>query len=118
MKLARSTTFSPENMFSSAMSFPSFRFRLGISNEVEARCALASLELWSALCKEGRCSFFLIFSPGAKRKQRSFQEKALRKARVQSFVYRLDGVLHADGCVGNDLVEKGFNPRDEVGARN
>jgi hypothetical protein len=36
MKLARSTTFSPENMFSSAMVFSSFRFQLAISNDGEA----------------------------------------------------------------------------------
>ncbi len=87
-------------------------------NEGQARRTLASLELWSTLRKEGRCSFFLVFGPGANREQRSFQEEALLKARIQSLIYGLDRVLHADGCVGNDLVEESFNPRDQVGARN
>jgi len=63
---------------------------------------------------------FLLSCLRSRRKSRTAKlpEEAPREARVQSFVYRLDGVLHADGCVGNDLVEKGFNPRDQVGARN
>src|SRR2546429_6671373 len=40
--------------------------------------SLVSLELWSALRKEGRCSFLLVFGPGANREQRSFQEEAPR----------------------------------------
>src|SRR6266478_1289860 len=117
MMLARSSTFSPEHMFSSGMSFLLSSSDREFQNKARSRPALASLELWSALRKEGRCSFLLVFGPGANREQRSFQEEAPREARVQSFVYRLDGVLHADGCVGNDLVEESFNPRDQVGAR-
>jgi len=40
----------------------------------------------------------------------SFQEQALREARIQSFVYRLDGILSRRGCIGNELIEKSFNP--------
>src|SRR5258705_7703358 len=122
MKLASSTTFKPEKMFSSAIKSPCRKIESGCNSTLTPDCtvsgALVPLELWSALRKKGRCSFFLVFGPGANREQRSFQEEAPREARVQSFVYRLDGVLHADGCVGNDLVEKGFNPRDQVGAWN
>src|SRR6266550_3544055 len=96
MKLARSTTFSPENMFSSGMSFLLSSSDREFQNKARTRPALASLELRSTLRKEGRCSFFLVFGPGANREQRSFQEEALREARVQPFVYRLDGVLQAD----------------------
>src|SRR6266581_5920577 len=117
MKLARSTTFSPENMFSSGMSFLLSSSDREFQNKARTRPALASLELRSTLREKGRCSFLLVFGPGANREQRSFQEEAFLKARIQSLIYGLDRVLHADGCVGNDLVEESFNPRDQVGAR-
>src|SRR6266478_4812639 len=82
MKLARSTTFSPENMFSSGMSFLLSSSDREFQNKARTRPALASLELRSTLRKEGRCSFLLVFGPGANREQRSFQEEAPREARV------------------------------------
>src|SRR5205807_317083 len=114
MKLASSTTFKPEKMFSSAIKSPCRKIESGCNATLTLDCtvsgALEPLELWSALRKKGGCSFFLVFGPGANRKKGSFQEQALREARIQSFVYGLDGVLHADWGVGDDLVEKGFNP--------
>src|SRR5882724_3950697 len=122
MKLASSTTFKPEKMFSSAIKSPCRKIESACNSTLMPDCsvsgALASPELRSALRKKSRCSFFLVFGPRANRKKGSFQEQALREARIQSFVYRLDGILHADGCVGNELVEKSFNPRDQVRARN
>src|SRR6266436_2601293 len=122
MKLASSTTFKPEKMFSSAIKSPCRKIELGCNSTLMPDCtvsgALAPLELRSALRKKCRCSFFLVFGPRANRKKGSFREQALREARIQSFVYRFDGILHADGCVGNELVEKSFNPRDQVGAWN
>src|SRR6267378_6196864 len=122
MKLASSTTFKPEKMFSSAIKSPCRKIESGCNSTLTPDCSvsgvLVPLELCSTLRKKSRCSFFLVFGPRANREQRSFQDQAFREARIQSFVYRLDGVLHTDGCVGNDPVEKRFNPCDQVGGRN
>src|SRR5258708_12536714 len=86
MKLARSTTFSPENMFSSGMSFLLSSSDREFQNKARTRPALVSLELWSALRKEGRCSFLLVFGPGANREQRRFHNEAPRDAPSQPFL--------------------------------
>src|SRR4029077_3394817 len=76
--------------------------------------ALSSLELRSTFRKKGRCSFFLVFGPGANREQRRFKVQALREARIQSPIYRLDGVLHGDWSVGDELVEYRFRSREQT----
>src|SRR5258707_4438141 len=112
MKLASSTTFKPEKMFSSAIKSPCRKIESRCNSTLTLDCtvsgALVPLELWSALRKKSRCSFFLVFGPRANREQGSFKEQALREARIQSPVYRLDGVLHADWSVGDELVEYRF----------
>src|SRR6266436_3433465 len=122
MKLASSTTFKPEKMFSSAINSPCRKIESGCNSTLTLDCtvsgALVPLELWSTLCKKGGCSFFLVFGPRANREQRSFQEKTLGEAHIQSLVYRFDGVLHADWGVGDDLVENRFRPCEQTGGRN
>src|ERR1700745_3411699 len=90
MKLARSTTFKPEKMFSSAIRSPCCKIQSGCNSTLTldgtVSGALVPLELWSTLCKKGGCSFFFVFGPRANREQRSFQEEPFREARVQSFV--------------------------------
>src|SRR6266704_6003749 len=81
-------------------------------------CALASLEHRSTLCKEGRCSFPLVFGPRANCEQRRFKEQAFREAHIQSLVYRLNGVLHADWSVGDELVEYRFRSCEQTGGWN
>src|SRR6266446_2383122 len=112
MKLASSTTLKPEKMFSSAIKSPCRKIESGCNSTFTLDCtvsgALAPLELWGTLCKKGGCSFLLVFGPRANREQQSFKEQALREARIQPLVYRLNRVLHADWCVGDELVEYRF----------
>src|SRR3954465_11536616 len=58
MKLARSTTFSPEKMLSLAISRP---FRIA----VRVGFPSPSAELWCALFEEGRRAFLLVLGRGA-----------------------------------------------------
>src|SRR5258705_12852961 len=86
MKLASSTTFKPEKMFSSAIKSPCRKIESGCNSTLPLDCtvsgALVPLELWRTLRKEGGCSFFLVFGPFANREQRSFEEEAFREARI------------------------------------
>src|SRR5271170_7715461 len=67
MKLARSTTLSPEKMLSLAM---------GVS-KVVMRISLAATELRCALFEEGRGALLLVFSSGAKAKIGRLEQQAL-----------------------------------------
>src|SRR6476659_4935229 len=75
MKLAKSTTFSPENILSVAMT------NLPHSPARERR---------RALLEKGRRAFLLVVGRGTQRKQRAFQRQTLGLARFQSFVDRLE----------------------------
>src|SRR6266436_1595486 len=120
MKLASSTTLKPEKMFSSAIKSPCRKIESGCNSTFTLDCtvsgALAPLELWGTLCKKGGCSFLLVFGPRANREQQSFKEQALREARIQPLVYRLNRVLHADWCVGDELVEYRFCSCEQTGS--
>src|SRR5258706_14031737 len=74
----------------------------------------ASLELCRALLQEGRCAFLLIFCPGGKAEERSIQPQALILARFHSLVHRFERVLDSNGCVGKNLLEDRFSPRNHV----
>src|SRR5581483_4614958 len=77
MKLAKSTTFSPEKMLSFAML---------ISPETCADSFSSTLKLRRALFEEGGRALLLVLSCGAKAEVGSFQQQALALACLHSFV--------------------------------
>src|SRR5258705_2321928 len=98
MKLAKSTTFSPEKMLSVAIiNFPHSPAR----------------ELRRALLEKGRCAFLLVVGRGAQRKKRAFHDQAFGLARLQPSVDRLDGEFHRQRGVPEDLPEDLLGARDE-----
>src|SRR5258708_23714691 len=96
MKLARSTTFKTENMFSVSIASPvmsKFRSEFRIVDAFKMRprttpvpgriChTLAALELGSTLAEKGRRAFFLFFSCGAERKEHSLDQQAFIQSRL------------------------------------
>src|SRR5690349_9676811 len=111
MKLARSTTFSPEKILSVVTLFLLSHFHPKIVGS-------ASLELWCTFRQKCRGAFFLVFRSGAHSEQRSLQQQAFRDASVQSFIDCLNGVLNAERCVCEDLIEHDFCSGDKAGIRN
>src|SRR5258708_38842421 len=81
MKLARSTTFSPEKILSLAMSCP-FQNR-------RVRAASPTVKLRCTLLEEGGGAFLLVFRCGADAKIGRFERKPLGLAGVHPFVGRL-----------------------------
>src|SRR5271169_107394 len=94
MKLARSTTLSPEKILSLAMGVS--KFVMSIS--------LAAAELGCTLFKEGGGALLLVFGSGAEPKIGRLQQQALVLARLQSLVYRGERKLHRHGSVGCDFL--------------
>src|SRR5258705_12120910 len=80
MKLARSTTFNPEKIFSVMFSVVISVFFFG----------LASLELGWAFLQERLGAFLFVFRSGAESEERSFQRQTFGLARLQSFLHLLD----------------------------
>src|ERR1700729_359910 len=61
MKLAKSTTFKPVKILSSAILISYARYTRSVAGRrVAVRC-LASAELRDSFFKEGRCAFLLVF---------------------------------------------------------
>src|SRR6476661_5235751 len=95
MKLAKSTTFSPENMLS-----------LGMFVSPGIVCGLSSpaLELRRALFKEGGRALLLVLGRGAKAEVGSLQQQALALARLHSFVRCLEGEPDGNRGIRSDFL--------------
>src|ERR1700679_2792425 len=93
MKLAKSTTLSPEKMLSLA---------IGVS-KVVMRILLAAVELGCALFEEGGRALLLVFGSGAEAKIGRLQQQALLLARLQSLVHSGERELHRHGGVRRDF---------------
>src|SRR5258708_5362783 len=106
MKLARSTTFSPEKMLSFAMS--------GLSLLQVSSSPLKSRD---ALFQEGGRSFLLVLGCGAKPEVGGLEQQAIALARLHALVHGLQRQLDGDGRVGGDLLHDRFGARDEVDCR-
>src|SRR6266404_1955856 len=104
MKLARSTTFSPEKMLSPDMA-------------VLSDSSLSSVELWRPLLEEGSRALLLVVGPGAQAEVGGLEQQAFALARVYPLVRRRERELHGDGSVGGDPLQDGFGARDEIGRR-
>jgi len=109
--------------FSSAIKSPCRKIESGCNSTLTPDCSVsgvASAPETSERASQEKQMFLLscLRSPRKSQKGKLPGASPSARLRIQSFVYRLDGILHADGCVGNDLVEKSFNPSDQVSARN
>src|SRR5882757_7452994 len=102
MKLARSTTFSPEKMLSPDMA-------------VLSDSSLSSVELRGALLEEGGRALLLVVGRGAQAEVGGLEQQAFALARVHPLVRRLERELHGDGSVGGDPLQDGFGAGDEIG---
>src|SRR6266550_9263666 len=89
MKLARSTTASPEKMLSPAMN---------------SLLPLPSLELRGALLEERLRPLLLVVRPGAEAEEGCFQGQPFGLGRLQSLVHRVERELHGERSVRKDLL--------------
>src|SRR5580704_6742718 len=110
MKLARSTTFSPEKMLSLAIG--------SLLNRCAWRVASLPAELRRSLLEEGGRALLLVIGAGAEAEVGRFEQKALALARFQSFVHCFKREFDSDRSVGSDLVQDRFGACDEIGRRN
>src|SRR5258708_33403473 len=94
MKLAKSTTCSPEKMLSLAMAV--------LSKSLCAAAASPTSKLRRTFLAEGRGAFLLVFGGGANAEVGSFQCKAFALAGLQPLARRLQRELHGDRNGGRD----------------
>src|ERR1700738_3647780 len=97
MKLAKSTTFSPEKMLLLAM--------VVLSESLCAAAALPTLKLRRAFLEEGGGAFLLVFGGGANAEVCSFQGKAFALAGLHPLVRGFQRELHSDRRVARDLIQ-------------
>src|ERR1700710_1197014 len=109
MKLAKSTTFSPEKMLSLAMAGCPFQI---------AVCASPAAELRCTFLEEGGGAFLLVFGGGANAEVGGLQCKAFALAGLQPLVRRLQGELHSDRRIGRDLLQNRLGTVNQAGCRN
>src|SRR6267378_712895 len=72
-----------------------------------------ALKFSSALFQKGRCPFFLVFSPGTDRKERTFNDQAFSLARLRAPVHRLYRKFYGKRGVGIDLLQDGLSSGDQ-----
>src|SRR3954470_10899859 len=111
MKLAKSTTFSPEKMLSLAMGCP---FRIAVCVGFSS----PSAELWCALFEEGSCPFLLVLGCGAEPEVGGLEQQAFALARLHPLVCRLKRELDGNGSVGGDFRQGCLGALDQTGGRN
>jgi hypothetical protein len=106
MKLAKSTTFSPEKILSFAIeSLLTRRTQQVFSPPVEAG---------HTFLEEGGRALFLVVGRGAEAEERSLEQQAFALARLNPFICRLDSELDGYGSVGGDLFQDCFGAGDEI----
>src|SRR5258708_9835662 len=110
MKLARSTTFSPEKILSLAMRWPFANRRV--------RGASATAEIRWTFLEEGGGAFLLVFRCRADTEIGGLQGKAFALAGLQPLVRCLQGELHGDRCIGHDLLQNRLGTINHAGCSN
>src|ERR1700757_517601 len=110
MKLAKSTTFSPEKILSFAIESLPAPFAKKVSSP--------SAESRHALFEEGGRAFILVFGGSAKAEVGSLQQQTFALARFDTFVCRLKCELDGDGGVGGDSLQDRLSARDKIRGRN
>src|SRR5713226_3239564 len=109
IKLAKSTTFSPEKILSLAMAVLSKSWCAAVSATAELRCTFL---------EEGGGAFLLVFGGGANAEVGSFQGKAFALAGLQPLVRGLQRELHSDRRVGCDRLQDGLGTVNQAGCWN
>src|SRR6266478_2181981 len=110
MKLARSTTLSPEKMLSLAISYS--------AQSPRAAGCLPPVELGRASFEEGLGALLLVLGRRTQAEVGRLEQHPFVLAGFQAPVRRLEGELDRDRCVGSDLLQDGFRPRNEIRRRN
>src|SRR5258708_7328482 len=110
MKLAKSTTFSPEKMLSLAMAV--------LSKSLCAAAASPASKLRRTFFEEGGGAFLLVFRCRADAEIGRFKRKPLGLAGLQPIVRRLQGELHGDRSVGRDLLQDRLGTVNQAGCGN
>src|SRR6185436_7297163 len=95
MKLARSTTLTPEKMLSLLPSVAMTAFLSWLDS--------ASVELRRALLEEGLRALLLVLGARADREERGLEQQPAGLAGLQPLVHRLDRVAHRERRVGEHL---------------
>src|SRR5437762_2885771 len=137
MKLARSTTFSPEKMLSLAIRISLNQCELrGDRWSVAAiqasrcsrrrccgcrrgdgdlSCASPALELRRPLVEESGGAFLLVFGASAQAKERRFERQSPILAGFHTLVHGLERKADGDGGVGQNALKDGLGARDQLG---
>src|SRR3954467_3275280 len=112
IKLARSTTFSPEKMLSVVTCCLRGRHARSAARRVLLNSA--SVKLRRSFCEKGRGPFGFVARPGAQAEQRCLEGKPLRQVRLQPAVHRLERELHGDRRIGENLLQDRFGSDEEI----
>src|ERR1700676_1040322 len=110
MKLARSTTFSPEKILS-----------FSIGSLLNWSCASAfspPVELRRSLFEESGRAFLLVLGSGAEAEVGRLEQNPLPLAGLQPLVHSFKRELDSHWGVGGNLVQDRFGACDEIGRRN
>src|ERR1700686_2147221 len=110
MKLARSTTFSPEKILSLDMTI--------LSKSLCATTASPTSKLRGTFLEEGGGAFLLVFGCGTNAEVGSFESKAFALAGLQPPVRGLQRELHSDWGVGRDLLQNRLGTVNQAGCGN
>src|SRR5271154_274379 len=106
MKLAISTTFSPEKILLLAMACPFQIAAAAVSPTAELRCTFL---------EEGGGAFLLVFGGGANAEIGGLQGKALALAGLEPLVRSHQREFYGDRRVGHDLLQDSFGTVDQAG---
>src|SRR5216684_8682542 len=115
IKLARSTTFSPEKILSVVICC--LRGRRGRSAARRVLLNSAPVKLRRSLCEKGRGPFGFVASPGAQPEQRCLKRQTLRQVRLQPAVHRLERELHGDRGIGENLLQDRLGAGEQIAGR-
>src|SRR5882672_7094286 len=110
MKLAKSTTLSPEKMLFLVMAI--------LSKSLCAAAASPAAKLRRTFLEEGGGAFLLVFGGGANAEVGSFEGKAFALTGLQPLVRGLQRELHSDRRVGHDLLQNRLGTIDQARCRN
>src|SRR5216683_4910281 len=110
MKLAKSTTFSPEKMLLLVMAV--------LSKSLCATAASPTSKLRRAFFEEGGGAFLLVFRCRADAEIGSFERKPFGLAGVHPLVGRFQRELYGDWRIGHDLLQNRLGTVNKTGCRN